>query len=256
LWRLYPYLGDSSLFVLLKSFYEKVYGPMVQVTQTYGATELICNAIANTALTGPDMRGVGSAFNTIHPEIIDDDGFVLPHDGKTIGRLRFYGSSIASGYLDNDESSLSLHCYKTSDLASIDQSGRVNFFGRSENVISLPGVSHKINPFLLERKLNKIKHVKLSIIFRLEDKLHAAILVNEMVNKSRLIEELIRNHDFILVATISIWSKFPMTLGLGGKIDKKAIFNSIVKNEIPTLKVNNKQEQMLDHSDQNWCLIS
>lgn len=247
LWKLYPYLGDSTAFTLLKTFYERLYGPMVQVTQTYGATELICNAIANSPLSGPDMRGVGSAINTIHPEIVDDNGFALPKDGKSVGHLHFYGSSIASGYLDNDETNLSPYHYETNDLASIDQSGRVTFFGRSENLISLSGVANKINPVLLERETNKIKYVKLSFIFKLEDKLHAAILGDEMVNKSHLINEFKNNLILSLVATISIWSKFPVTLG--GKTDKKLIFNSVINNEVAVFEVRKIQKEFVNYSN-------
>jgi hypothetical protein len=101
-------------------------------------------------------------------------------------------------------------------------------------------VTHKINPILLERVLNKINNVRLSIILKLEDKLHAAILTGEMLNKSHLIQELKCNPLFSLVTTISVWLKFPVTLS--GKTDKISIFESINHNRVPLIKVLNVEE--------------
>jgi acyl-coenzyme A synthetase/AMP-(fatty) acid ligase len=252
LWKLYPYIGDNNAFMLLKRFYEKIYGPMVQVTQTYGATELICNAVANTTLSGPDTRGVGSALCSIHPEIVDNDGFLLPHDGKVIGRLRFFGSSIASGYLDDDEETLSPYHYETKDLAAIDPSGRITFFGRSENLIRLPGIENAINPVLLEREICQLSNVKLSVVFKLEKQLHAAVLTDKKINQYNLIAELKSEMKLSLVSTVSIWEKFPLTEG--GKTDRKSIFNAVDNSEVTVIEVGDS-EQEFSYTFKGICLI-
>jgi len=229
LWILYFYLGDGIWFANCKALYEYFYGPLVQVTQTYGATELICNAIANYPMSGPDTHGVGSALHTLHIETIDEEEMILPRDGKHIGRLRFYGSSIATGYLDNQSSELSSHYFMTNDLATIYPSGQITLFGRYENLIQLPDQKNKINPVVFEREIKKINGVNGVIIFKLHNRLHAAIKCDSGLEQEDIIKELKLNKCYSLITTISFWDAYPLTEG--GKVSRKDLINTIQEEE-------------------------
>ncbi len=252
LWMLYPYLEDGKLFTLFKMFYELIYGRLVQVTQTYGATELICNAIANTSISGPDTRGIGSAVQSVHPEIVDEQGTILPQNGKEIGRLRFFGSSIASGYLDNEEKTLTSYYYQTNDLASIASNGQVTFFGRSENLIQLSGEKYKINPVILEREIKKITGVHGVMVFEYSQRLHAAIKVRVGADQAKIISTLKNNKACILITTISLWDTFPLTLG--GKIDRKSLTDKVKGEEKPVLDLG-KWKPAAGNAKYKFCLI-
>ena len=240
MWWLYPLLGNSWSFELIKSFYEFCYGQLVQITQTYGATELICNAVANSPLSGPDPRGIGSAINSLHPEIRDDRGTILPQDGKAIGRLGLFGRSIATSYLYCQETNLSKHYYQTSDLASIQPNGCITLFGRSENLITLVGVENKINPVVMERRINKNSGKK-SIVFEYNNRLHAAIRLRDKSHQQAIISSIKYDDDLSLISTISFWEAYPLLLG--GKIDRKSIEKAVKENEKSVIDITEWKEQ-------------
>ena len=230
LWlTLYPYLGENQLFMFLKAAYECVYGRLVQVTQTYGATELICNAVANSSISGPDMRGIGTALSSLFPEIINDEGIRLQNDGRGIGRLRFFGNSVAAGYRDVKNKMLTPHCYETNDLATIDGNGRVTLFGRKENLIKLPDVEEMINPVLLQREIKKIPDVKAVMVFEYGKKLHAAIRMEAYACEEKIMASIKCNKECNLIMSVSFWDKFPLTLS--GKVDSNQLIEKVKNNE-------------------------
>jgi acyl-CoA synthetase (AMP-forming)/AMP-acid ligase II len=242
LWRLYPILGNSWLFQFFKILYEFFYGRLVQITQTYGATELICNAVANLPQSGPDPRGIGYALNGLYPEIINEQGAILPWDGQTIGRLRFFGNSIASSYLDLPDSNLTQHYYQTSDLAAINPEGYITLFGRSENLISLSGIETLINPVVMERIIHKSCQQRV-LVFEYNNTLHAAIELRDESRQQRIINSIRSNADLSLITTISFRNSFPLLPG--GKIDRKLIENLVRTNETPTIDLNHIEEPPL-----------
>ncbi len=235
MWWLYPLLGNTWSFEFIKTFYEFCFGRLVQITQTYGATELICNAVANSPLSGPDPRGIGSAIKSLDPEIIDEQGAILPWDGEGVGRLRFFGSSIATCYFDCQELNLTKNCYQTSDLASIQPNGRITLFGRSENLITLAGEKNKVNPVIIERIINKSCGQK-SLVFENNKRLHAAIRLGAQTSEQQIIRSIKYNNDLALISTISFWESFPLLKG--GKIDRKSIEKAVNRDEVSLIEIN------------------
>ncbi|NNM58776.1 MAG: acyl--CoA ligase [Legionellales bacterium] len=241
LWQTYPYLNSVG-FYLLKKLYEQFNGALVQIAQTYGATELTCNAVANDFETGPDPRGIGSALQSLHAQITDEEGHILPKDGRHIGRLEFFGNSIAHGYLAIEESDLSryryqdlsLYHYKTSDLASIYPNGNVTLFGRVENLIKLGG--DNVNPVLFERSIKNLCKVDAAIIFEHQSKLHVAVKLELTRERSKIILALKRNPAFSMITTISFWNDFPRTLG--GKTDKNGLIQQIKTGQYESVDIN------------------
>lgn len=229
LWMLYPYMGEGKSFRLLIAVYEYFYGHLVQITQTYGATELICNAVANTPISGPDTRGIGSTIDTLRAFIIDEQGMPLPQDGTQIGRLRFYGCSIATGYLNKKDNSPMPYCYETNDLASISSNGCITLFGRRENLIKLPGMDKPINPVLMEKEIRNLHGVQNVIVCTYNSKLHAAIKSAD-TNQNPIIRLFKSNKNLKMIESISFWQTFP--LDVGGKIDKKNLIDFVNSGKI------------------------
>ncbi|MBS0358451.1 MAG: acyl--CoA ligase [Proteobacteria bacterium] len=251
LWWVYPYLGDGILFALFNRVYEVLYNQTVQITTTYGATELICNAIANDSRSGPDPRGSGIALGSLKAIIVDEQGKELPHDGISVGRLEFSGDSIASGYLVPNEEVLHPHFYRTNDLAAISPNGRVTFYGRVDDLITLPGIENKINPVILQREINKTPGIQASIVFAHHNKLHAAIKIMAGANQDTIIQSIKNNSKLSLIATTSFWEVFPHLSG--GKTDKKSIMDSIDQGKAPTIVIDSSEQTL--NSRMSFCNI-
>ena len=73
--------------------------------------------------------------------LVDDDGNVLPHDGKTSGHLQTRGYWIASGYLNkpNEGQHTPDGWFFTGDIATIDPDGYMQITDRSKDVIKSGG---------------------------------------------------------------------------------------------------------------------
>lgn len=231
IYAFYPYCTESIFENLFKWAYEIYYGALVQVTQTYGATEGICNLVANDEKTGPDSRGIGSPLESVHPELVslDDEEMILPHDDKHIGRLVFFGNSLATAYYNSDsnEQTLEKFRYKTGDLASISSNGGITLYGRVENIVEVNG--KRITPLVIERSIKQACSTENVCVFKFDDFLHVAVAIKNK-NSKDIISKIVSINDFELIKSISIWDAFPVANS--GKIDKKAIMDTVNNSEI------------------------
>ncbi len=73
--------------------------------------------------------------------IVDDNGAVLPHDGKTSGHLQTRGYWIASGYLNkpNEGQHTPDGWFFTGDIGTLDPDGYLQLTDRSKDVIKSGG---------------------------------------------------------------------------------------------------------------------
>ena len=71
--------------------------------------------------------------------IVDDEGRVLPHDGKTFGRLMCRGPWIIERYYQAEDSALQDGWFDTGDVATIDEYGYMRITDRSKDVIKSGG---------------------------------------------------------------------------------------------------------------------
>jgi fatty-acyl-CoA synthase len=73
---------------------------------------------------------------------VDDEGNVLPHDGKTMGELEVRGPWVAASYFRSEEQSNRFTpdgWFKTGDIVTIDEDGYITITDRSKDVIKSGG---------------------------------------------------------------------------------------------------------------------
>jgi fatty-acyl-CoA synthase len=73
--------------------------------------------------------------------LVDDAGRVLPHDGRTFGRLKVRGHSVAGAYFKNEGGAIldEEGFFDTGDVATIDASGYMQITDRAKDVIKSGG---------------------------------------------------------------------------------------------------------------------
>lgn len=122
----------------------------VQVLHAWGMTEMsplgtICSF--KPEVTAMDDAGRLDAQGTTgHPpytvdlRITDDDGYELPWDGETPGKLWAKGAGVVQRYLHMDEDAVDKDgWFDTGDVATIDQNGYIGITDRSKDVIKSGG---------------------------------------------------------------------------------------------------------------------
>jgi len=84
----------------------------------------------------------GRAIYGVEMEIVDDDGNILPRDGKAFGELLVRGPWIASAYYKDDEgtrASFQNGWLRTGDVSTLDEEGFMQIVDRSKDVIKSGG---------------------------------------------------------------------------------------------------------------------
>jgi len=76
----------------------------------------------------------------VEMKLVDDNDKLIPHDGKTFGRLLVRGPAVAKGYFRVDKNILDSEGYfDTGDVATIDEYGYMRITDRSKDVIKSGG---------------------------------------------------------------------------------------------------------------------
>jgi fatty-acyl-CoA synthase len=122
----------------------------VQICHAWGMTEMsplgsLCTIKPEyAALTGDAKLDVQSKQG--HPpfgvemKIVDDNDRELPRDGKTFGRLKVRGPSVARRYFKEDSSAIDAEgWFDTGDVATLDRYGYMQITDRSKDVIKSGG---------------------------------------------------------------------------------------------------------------------
>jgi fatty-acyl-CoA synthase len=148
-----PYLkkvviGGSACPRAMTQKFQDVYG--VEVCHAWGMTEMsplgtlgsIKPEYAN--LTGDAKLDVqmkqGHAPFCVDMKIVDDNDRELPRDGKTFGRLKVRGPSVARAYFKEAAGALDAEGYfDTGDVATLDRYGYMQITDRSKDVIKSGG---------------------------------------------------------------------------------------------------------------------
>jgi fatty-acyl-CoA synthase len=83
----------------------------------------------------------GYAPFTVEMKITDDAGRVMPHDGKTFGRLKVRGVAVSSAYFKGDGGDIldEEGYFDTGDVATIDPHGYMQITDRAKDVIKSGG---------------------------------------------------------------------------------------------------------------------
>ena len=148
-----PYLkklvigGSACPRATIRTFQE-VYG--VEVCHAWGMTEMSPVGSLGSikpeyaALTGEDRLDVqvkqGHAPFGVEMKVADDAGNELPRDGKTFGRLKVRGATVARAYFKDNAHTLDDEgFFDTGDVATIDRYGYMQITDRAKDVIKSGG---------------------------------------------------------------------------------------------------------------------
>jgi fatty-acyl-CoA synthase len=137
--------GGSAVPVSLMRTFEEKHG--VQIRQLWGMTET--SPMATMAWPPPgtpeDQRWAiratqGQPVCGVEMRIVDDDGQVLPNDGKAVGEVEVRGPWIAGSYYrGRDESKFDSGWLRTGDVGRLDERGFVTLTDRAKDVIKSGG---------------------------------------------------------------------------------------------------------------------
>ena len=140
--------GSACPESLVRAFGER-YG--VDVIQGWGMTEtspLATVSIPNAAVAAmpEDRRAAyklkqGRLLPSLDLKITDDEGNRLPHDGRTPGRLKIKGPSIASAYFGGKSGDAldSEGFFDTGDVSTIDPLGYMQITDRAKDIVKSGG---------------------------------------------------------------------------------------------------------------------
>ncbi|OBA80637.1 long-chain fatty acid--CoA ligase [Mycobacterium sp. 1164966.3] len=137
--------GGSAVPVSLMRTFEEKHG--VEIRQLWGMTET--SPLATMAWPPPGTpadqhwayRGTqGQPVCGVEARIVDDEGKVLPNDGKAVGEVEVRGPWIAgSYYLGRDESKFASGWLRTGDVGRVDERGFITLTDRAKDVIKSGG---------------------------------------------------------------------------------------------------------------------
>ncbi len=137
--------GGSAVPESLMRTFEDKHG--VQIRQLWGMTET--SPLATMAWPPPgtpdDLHWTfrvtqGQPVCGVETRIVDDDGNVLPNDGKAVGEVEVRGPWITGSYYrGHDESKFDSGWLRTGDVGRIDEQGFVTLTDRAKDVIKSGG---------------------------------------------------------------------------------------------------------------------
>ncbi|WP_156688279.1 long-chain fatty acid--CoA ligase [Mycobacterium sp. Marseille-P9652] len=137
--------GGSAVPVSLMRAFQENHG--VQIRQLWGMTET--SPMATMAWPPPDTppdrhwayrATQGQPVCGVEMRIVDDDGGVLPNDGKAVGEVEVRGPWITGAYyLGHDDSKFDSGWLRTGDVGRIDERGFVTLTDRAKDVIKSGG---------------------------------------------------------------------------------------------------------------------
>jgi fatty-acyl-CoA synthase len=141
-------IGGSACPRAMAQTFQDVYG--VEVIHAWGMTEM--SPLGTLGSLKPEYAGLkgesrldiqqkqGHAPFGVEMKITDDAGKPMPWDGKTFGRLKVRGPSVARGYFKDDAAILDADgFFDTGDVGTIDCYGYLNITDRSKDVIKSGG---------------------------------------------------------------------------------------------------------------------
>jgi fatty-acyl-CoA synthase len=141
-------IGGSAAPRSMSEIFMRKFGAVV--VHAWGMTEMspigtICNALPKHAGSPIEQRldlqmKQGRGIYGVELRLVDDEGRVLPRDGRAFGNLKVRGPWIASGYYRDEKPILDEDgFFDTGDVATIDSDGYMQITDRSKDVIKSGG---------------------------------------------------------------------------------------------------------------------
>lgn len=185
----------------------------------------------------PYQRTQGQFLVGVQNRIVDDDGRVLPRDGKTAGELQLRGPWVTGAYLNREEPALTEDGWlPTGDIATITPNGYLQYTDRSKDIIKSGG--EWISSVALENHLAGYPGVHEAVVIGVDDKRWqerpAAILVchGERPTIAALKEHLLEQFPRFWVPDEWIFvEEIPRTSV--GKYDKKMLRTNYREGALP-----------------------
>lgn len=140
--------GSACPESIIRTFHDD-YG--VDVIQGWGMTET--SPLATVSVPTPELAELpfdaqvpyklkqGRLLCNLDLKLTDDAGRRLPHDGKTFGRLKIKGATIAAAYFKNEGGDVldEEGFFDTGDVSTIDERGYMQITDRAKDVIKSGG---------------------------------------------------------------------------------------------------------------------
>lgn len=137
--------GGSAVPLAMMKEFEQHFGVLIR--QAWGMTET--SPLAALAAPPPEVTGedawtlraaAGRVVSGVEIRIVDDEGGVLPNDGKAVGELEVRGPWITGSYYQNADSE-KFHggWLRTGDVGRIDPQGFITLTDRAKDVIKSGG---------------------------------------------------------------------------------------------------------------------
>jgi fatty-acyl-CoA synthase len=144
-------IGGSAAPPAMIDAFDQQYG--VQVIHGWGMTEMSPlgtlasykgkHHAAPHALRKSVRESQGRPTAVVDLKIVDTEGRILPHDGKSVGDLHVRGPCVIAGYFKDEAASRDAFdaegWFKTGDVCTIDPDGYVRITDRSKDVIKSGG---------------------------------------------------------------------------------------------------------------------
>jgi fatty-acyl-CoA synthase len=137
--------GGSAVPLAMMKEYQERYG--VVIRQGWGMTET--SPLAAIATPPPEVTGAdhwtlrasaGRVMCGLEIRIVDDEGAVLPNDGKAVGEIEIRGPWITGSYYRNaDPAKFHSGWLRTGDVGRIDPQGFITLTDRAKDVIKSGG---------------------------------------------------------------------------------------------------------------------
>lgn len=137
--------GGSAVPLGMMKEYQQRYG--VTIRQGWGMTET--SPLAALASPPPEVSeadhwtlraSAGRVMSGVELRIVDDDGAVLPSDGKAVGEIEIRGPWITGSYYRNaDPGKFDSGWLRTGDVGRIDPQGFITLTDRAKDVIKSGG---------------------------------------------------------------------------------------------------------------------
>lgn len=201
----------------------------------YGPTEItdVCSYyIVDRDYTDDEILPIGKACHNTEILIINENNMAANVD--EMGEIFVRGIGVAKGYYRNSERTQSafvqnpLHddyidiCYKTGDIAKVNQEGNIIYIGRKDNQIKFQG--HRIELGEIEAAAMSISHVRraCAVYADAKKKIVLFIVLNaetEKISEKEIYKSMkTKLPKYMLPSEINIKDELP--LNVNGKIDR------------------------------------
>jgi amino acid adenylation domain-containing protein/natural product biosynthesis luciferase-like monooxygenase protein len=148
--------GEPLTPELCEKFFARL--PGCEVINLYGPTECAIDTVFHRCLRGASTVPIGRPVANTRLYVLDSDGAPVPPGAR--GILHIAGVQLARGYWNNPTLTaakfIHLHgerLYKTGDLVRLDDQGRLEYLGRSDEQIKIRG--QRIEPAEIEAVLKR-----------------------------------------------------------------------------------------------------